>query len=261
MILVWTIVFTVGYSIVVYVSFFRNETRLQFVSFWSAVVVLVSITALPWIEFGGTGEFDSRVQGLTVDSRLDQVLNDTSIKEWIEKAPILELALSCSDEEVEACVNLMPNGPLKEYTLLVRMNTSISGLTILTQVGQSSTMLRITILFALAWSILRFLWDGIGFVSGGEIVLPQIVGLSISVAMLITAILLLWYYPIVDTLGYRDKFSISTVNFFGAGGVGVGILWTWIGIVTMLVASIGQVFYSSSDTDSSSLVLDSPYDS
>lgn len=248
-----TVVFLAGYGVIVYWASRGDESAgMRWTGIWSCIVVLLSITASPWIEFGGTSEFDDRVHGLITDPRIAQVLDQPQVQQWIAKAPLLASTLACTDSDVAACLSAMPDSPLKEYAMLARTRQSVSGFAIL-QIPRANPVLRVMILFSLLWATATLLLGVSNSFLGDGVHLPAVVASILAAGLAITALGLLWYYPIVDTLGYRNEFGVSVITFLAAGRVGSGIIWALSGTVLLAITTVYGSFVMPTSAMSSSL--------
>lgn len=221
-----------GYvGLIAWIFLTEKARQTAWLAIWNALVVLVAICLLPWITTEGDAAFDARVHKLSLDPSISMFLQKAQIEGWWQDTPILYAALTCHADDVPTCLAAVPDGLIKQFAFLARADRSIEGLHIALQINGASPLLRGVIIASFAWGILQLLW-GIALLSGSiPVNSNRVSGWILAITGICIAPFLLWYLPIVDTLGHRDRFGVSVVTFLAAAQVGSGIGWTLIGTI------------------------------
>jgi len=206
---------------------------------WNGVILVVSLLVLPWITSGGETMFDARARELSLHPQISSLLEKVTIETLWNETPILYAVITCAGDEMEKCLAKVPEGKIREFADLVRKETNIQAFRLVSQSAGTSSGLRVTIVVLLIWSVTNLLWI---FARLAGALLPGYLNVGLRWVLIGVGILLmpliLWYLPIVDTLGYRETFGISAVTLLAAAQVGSGIGWTSVGLLTGLAVII-----------------------
>jgi len=202
---------------------------------WNGLVLLIALFVLPWITTGGRDTFDARTDDLSLHPLFSELLEKVPLENVWNETPILYAVITCNAEDTDKCLDKIPDGAIRRYATLTRNDTNIESFRLIGQATGAGSGLRITIVVLLIWSLFYFFWMIAKVVGMHANYFPEGMRWALAGVGVLLVPLVLWYLPIVDTLGYRDIFGISTVAFLAGARVGPGIGWAFIGLLIGLV--------------------------
>lgn len=197
------------------------QTAWTTLTLWGVGLTAGALFLLPWLSFRGADYFDAQA---------NQVVQHSLFRTMEQHAPSLRPVWLSATSDVAA-----PAAPSGDLASLVRTRIHLTGFEVVRLVPQASSVLKTALgLLGLLAGVALLGWAAAQ--GGFDTPLAQGALVVQSLGAGMTFFVLLWYVPVIDSLGIRDDFTARTLFFLAGAQTGPGIWAALLGVLLLAIA-------------------------